>query len=296
MEYNEGNFIYIRRHILLSYIDMLLDDPIAVLTFFLLALPGRLLAISAHEFAHAWMADRCGDPTARMLGRLTLNPIKHLDLVGTLMMLVLGFGWARPVPVNPHNFRNYRRDDLKVSIAGVTMNLILFIIGFLAMGLITGFTLHSLPHHMGMYMGAENLFVTTYAGEQVLVSGEYYYVIKDLFVNAPYLSEILITPVLGKLAGYAYDMLMYFVLVNIALAVFNLLPVPPLDGYHVVNDLLLKRSLFASPKFARIASGVLMMLVFCTDIVSNLIQLVQNACMSGLGTGLFSLLGTIGFI
>ena len=113
-----------------SYISSLFTDPLATLGFFLLAFPGRILAISAHEFAHAWMADKCGDPTARMYGRLTLNPLKHLDLVGTLMMLLLGFGWAKPVPVNPYNFRNYRKDDLKVSLAGITMNLILFLAGF----------------------------------------------------------------------------------------------------------------------------------------------------------------------
>jgi Zn-dependent protease len=110
-----------------------LTDPRGALLVFLLALPGRLLAISAHEAAHGWMAERCGDPTARMLGRVTLNPLKHLDPVGIACMLLLGIGWAKPVPVNPYLFRNYRRDDLKVSLAGITMNLILFLTGCIAM-------------------------------------------------------------------------------------------------------------------------------------------------------------------
>lgn len=272
------------------------SDPIGTLTFLLLALPGRLMALSAHEFAHAWMADRCGDSTARMMGRMTLNPLKHLEPVGTVMMLFLGFGWARPVPVNPRNYRDYRRDDLKVSLAGVTMNLLLFALGFVLMGLIAAFTLRSLPHYDSMYLGSGNLFVAMNAGEQVLVSGSYYYSIRSLFAFAPYLSDVLIAPALGRMAGYIYQMLMYFVLVNIALAVFNLLPVPPLDGYHVANDLLLKRSLFASPQASRIAYGVLVALIFFTDIISRLIGAVETACMNGLGTTLFSLLSAIGFL
>lgn len=280
-----------------SYVQSWFSDPIGTLTFFLLALPGRALALSAHEYAHAWMANKCDDPTARMMGRMTLNPLKHLEPVGTVMMAFLGFGWARPVPVNPRNYRNYRKDDLKVSLAGVTMNLLLFILGFLLMGLITAFTLHSLPHYNSISLAArEDIFVGMYAGEQVLVSGSYYYPIAGLFTLAPYLSELLIAPVLGSVAGYIYEMLMYFVLVNIALAVFNLLPVPPLDGYHVFNDLLTKRSLFASEKASRIAYGVLMLLVFCTDIVSNIISAVETACMNGLGTALFSLCSAIGFL
>ena len=279
-----------------SYVQSWFSDPIGTLTFLLLALPGRLMALSAHEFAHAWMADRCGDSTARMMGRMTLNPLRHLEPVGTVMMIFLGFGWARPVPVNPRNYRDYRRDDLKVSLAGVTMNLILFALGFVLMGLIAAFTLHSLPHYDSMYLGSGNLFVAMNAGEQVLVSGSYYYSIRSLVAFAPYLSDILIAPALGRMAGYIYQMLMYFVLVNIALAVFNLLPVPPLDGYHVANDLLLKRSLFASPQASRIAYGVLVALIFFTDIISRLIGAVETACMNGLGATLFSLLSAIGFL
>ena len=106
---------------MISYIDEFFRDPKGMLIFFLLAFPGRIMALSLHEFAHAWMANRCGDPTAKLMGRLTVNPAKHLDPLGTVLMLVVGFGWAKPVPVNPRNFRNPRWDDLKVSLAGVTM-------------------------------------------------------------------------------------------------------------------------------------------------------------------------------
>ena len=121
---------------MISYIDEFFRDPKGMLIFFLLAFPGRILALSLHEFAHAWVANRCGDPTAKMMGRMTVNPLKHLDPLGTILMLVVGFGWAKPVPVNPRNYRNYRRDDLKVSLAGVTMNLLLSLLGQVLMFLL----------------------------------------------------------------------------------------------------------------------------------------------------------------
>lgn len=237
-----------------SYITSLFTDPLATLSFFLLAFPGRILAISAHEFAHAWMADRCGDPTARMYGRLTLNPLRHLDLVGTLMMLLLGFGWARPVPVNPNNFRNYRRDDLKVSLAGITMNLILFVLGFIAVSIMAVIAI--------MKTGQADFF--------------------ELARYAVNLNPEFISAMLGVVPGYIYQMLVYFVYVNISLAIFNLLPIPPLDGYHVLNDLLLRRSLFASEKVVRSATGV-MFLLMVTGVLGNILSYAVDAVISGAG-------------
>ena len=92
---------------------MLLDlfnNPMDTLLSLLISLPGIFLALSAHEAAHGWVALKCGDPTAKMMGRITLNPLRHIDPVGFLCMLFAGFGWAHPVPVNPNNFRNYRKD------------------------------------------------------------------------------------------------------------------------------------------------------------------------------------------
>ncbi len=90
-----------------------------------------LFAIILHEVAHGYVAEKFGDPTARLLGRLTLNPIKHLDPIGTIAIFIFGFGWARPVPVNPGNFRHPRRDMIWVAIAGPTTNLILAILSAL---------------------------------------------------------------------------------------------------------------------------------------------------------------------
>ena len=91
----------------------------------MLALPGMLAGLTFHEFAHAWMANKLGDPTAKMMGRLTLNPLRHLNLIGTMAIVLLGFGWAKPVPINPDNFRDRRKGTLLVSIAGPGANLVL---------------------------------------------------------------------------------------------------------------------------------------------------------------------------
>ena len=237
-----------------SYISSLFSDPLATLGFFLLAFPGRILAISAHEFAHAWVADRCGDPTARMYGRLTLNPLKHLDLLGTLMMLLLGFGWAKPVPVNPYNFHNFRKDDLKVSLAGITMNLVLFVLGFTGVSIMAILAI--------VKTGRADFF------ELVRFS-----------VN---LNPDFISAMLGTVPGYIYRMLVYFVYCNVSLAIFNLLPIPPLDGYHVLNDLLLKRNLFASQKVVRAATGVMFLLMF-TGMLGNILSYAVNAVINGAG-------------
>ena len=279
-----------------SYITSFLENPREMLIFLLLSIPGRFMALSLHEFAHAWMANRCGDPTARMLGRLTANPAKHLDPVGTVMMLLLGFGWAKPVPVNPRNYRNLRWDDLKVSIAGVTMNLLMFVLSFLLMCGFVGFTIHGLPHFDSASIGSSGMFTANLLGQRVVCTGEYYFNAKDLFTMAPYVADYLIAPALGRMAGYIYQMLSYFVLVNIALAVFNLIPVPPLDGYHVLNDLLLRRSPFASPKVSRIAYGVLLVLIFCTPVISKLILFVENLLMTGLGSAMYALFCAVGLV
>lgn len=226
-----------------SYVRSLLSDPKSTIIFFLLALPGRILAICAHEYAHAFVADKCGDPTARYSGRLTIDPTKHLDPLGLLMMLLLGFGWARPVPVNPRNFRHARRDDILVSLAGITMNLLLFLVG----GLIACF----------IYI------------------------------------EIQLHPGCSQLFQYLYEVFYYFWVVNISLAFFNLIPVPPLDGYHVLNDLVLHRPLFASEKAARIATSILFVLMF-TGILGKVMSIVVTFFLRTSAGWFFSLFDWIG--
>jgi len=171
-----------------------------------------MFAISIHESAHAWMANRCGDPTARMLGRITLNPIKHIDVFGTIILpliaMVTGIpviGWAKPTPVDPRNFRNPVLDDIKTAVVGPISN---FVVASGALILLVG---------IGRVSSTGAGFIGT------------------IVDNYPRLETLTQTrSVLMPLCLLMYQLLF----INILLGVFNLIPVPPLDGSHVVRHLL----------------------------------------------------------
>ncbi|HRW35983.1 MAG TPA: site-2 protease family protein [Thermotogota bacterium] len=151
----------------------------------LLSIPAIFLAIIFHELAHALAADKLGDPTPRSYGRLTLNPLAHMDLFGLIAFLLIGFGWAKPVPINPNNFRNPKRDNILVSISGPAANLLI--------ALIT--------------LSVEVIFLKFFPGVYNTLPG--------------------LIPVFHTIAY-----------LNIAFAILNLLPIPPLDGYHIVKELI----------------------------------------------------------
>ena len=195
----------------------------------LYALPAILIGLTVHEWAHAYAAYRLGDPTARNLGRMTLNPIAHIDLIGFLMLILVGFGWAKPVPVNPRNFKNYKRDDIIVSLAGIITNLItaflfsfVYVAGILKWGL-----------------GTNEAFLTIFGS---------------------------------------------IITINLALAIFNLIPIYPLDGSHVLEALLIRKI----PRFfmflRQYGQWILLALLF-TGIVST----VLGFLISGISSGFFTL-------
>ncbi|MDR7556254.1 MAG: site-2 protease family protein [Armatimonadota bacterium] len=160
----------------------MLGLELPALVFRLVAL---LVAATVHEFAHAWMADRLGDPTPRLRGRLSLNPLVHLDLVGSLLLLLVGFGWAKPVEVNPRNFTRWRQGMMLVAAAGPLANVtLLFLLGLVVQG-------------------------------GVVADG-----------------------LLGRLV-------FTIMVINAVLAVFNLLPIPPLDGSRILAGLLPPRQALA---------------------------------------------------
>lgn len=112
-----------------EYLSTLFSEPLAFFDQAIFRTLAVLIGLCCHEWGHAYVAYRCGDDTAKRAGRLTLNPLRHLDPVGTILMFFVGFGYAKPVPVNPYHFRGDRnRDDFLVSIAGITVNLILFVL------------------------------------------------------------------------------------------------------------------------------------------------------------------------
>ncbi len=142
-----------------------------------------MFSLSFHEFAHAWMASKCGDNTAKRMGRLTLNPMAHLDPMGSLMILFVGFGWAKPVPVDGRNLRSPRTDMMKVAAAGPLSNLLLAMVA-------------------GMFFR--------------LLGGT------------------------GLLSNSIFILIVYFTQINIALAVFNMIPVAPLDGSQIFSGYLMR--------------------------------------------------------
>ena len=224
--------------------DLIQSDPARFFDISLYRVPAVLLALVLHECAHGYAAYLLGDPTAKQMGRLSLNPLAHLDLVGTVLLVFAGFGWAKPVPVDPRNFKHPRRDDLIVSVAGVTVNLVLFITFTIACVVVDRF------------LWLPSVYRSSDIFERLLFNdGTLPYILYGYASEFErWFSHPALVPVLRFCAQFA--------MINLYLALFNLIPVPPLDGSHVLNDLVLKRDLFASPLASRIGMGVMLLLSF----------------------------------
>jgi len=189
-------------------IDSLLRDPLGALQFLILMVPGFLVAVTVHEVAHAWVAERLGDSTARLAGRLTLNPLPHIDPLGALAFVLAGFGWARPVPVNARNLRRPVRDMALVAIAGPLSN-----------------------------------FVTAFVGLVLLVLT----------------SRLLVDPFVARpVAG----VLQFVDTFNLGLGIFNLIPLPPLDGGHFLPYFFPRRSWPLLARLEQYGPLILLLLVF----------------------------------
>ena len=206
-------------------LDRLFVDPIGALQTLILLAPALLLAVTVHEVAHGWVADRLGDPTARLQGRLTLNPLPHIDPLGALAFIVAGFGWAKPVPVNARNLRRPVRDMACVAAAGPISNFLVAFVGLVALALVR----RSLD---------------------------------TAFLAAP-------------LEG----MLRYVYTFNLGLAIFNLIPLPPLDGGHFLPYLLPRASWSRLARIERYGPLILLLLVFSGAtryIIGPVFQLVSE--------------------
>lgn len=187
-----------------------------------------ITALPFHECAHAWVASKLGDNTARNMGRISLNPMRHLDPVGSILLLLFGFGWARPVPINPRNFSNPKRGMAISSLAGPVSNLLLAFIALI---------FYKVCIYCSLIYGAN------------LIS----------------FSKILA----------------YYVMINIGLAVFNLIPIPPLDGSRIATLFLSNRTYFKIMQYERYIFIGLALLLF-TGILDKPLYFLRTYCYYGL--------------
>ena len=237
--YNGVNQKAINAVLLILIVMGFLSMSSAEWLYLLLTLPAVIIAITFHEFAHAFAADRFGDTTARNQGRLSLNPIKHLDLFGFLLMMFAHVGWGKPVQVNPNNFNSNKSRgycEAMISFAGPLMNFIIAVVSCVAYILIVG-------------LAAES-FVASSIGSIIL-----------------HLLSILIT-------------------VNIGLGVFNLIPLPPLDGEKIFRNFLpYKAKEWLNNNYQTLYTIFLMLWFFrvLEVIVAPVISFLSNALFSGVG-------------
>ena len=201
--------------------------PLLLLEFITLSLI-VLVVLPVHEMAHGYVAYRLGDPTAKNMGRLTPNPLAHLDPSGTLMIFLLGFGYAKAVPVNPYNFRNPKTGMALTALAGPVSNLLMAV---LAVGL---------------------------------------YRLLSFFITSAYVNSILY-----------WMLILVFASVNVGLAVFNLLPIPPLDGYRILSVILPDRWIYLIGRYENYLIILVMFLIF-TGVLSTPISFVANFIFRGI--------------
>jgi Zn-dependent protease len=205
-----------------------------------LLLPAVLVGFTVHEYSHALVAVRLGDSTPRDQGRLTLNPIAHIELIGLLLILLVGFGWAKPVQINPRNFKNPRNDEILVSLAGPSSNLLFGIAFALA--------------------------------------------VKFLLTLAPVIFYT------GGFGPVLYQIFSYFVWINLLLAVFNLFPIPPLDGSHILLSLIPDKYARFKLVYTRYGRFILIALILLGSFSGyNLLPI--GFLTSRLFEGLYNLLG-----
>ena len=247
-----------------QWIEDLTADPSGTLITLAYIAFCILLSLILHECAHGWAALKCGDPTARNLGRLTLNPAKHLDPLGTVCMVFMRIGWAKPVPINPRNFRHYRRDYIFVSLAGIITNLLLCVFSLIVSAVLCRLIYKPSILEYIRENGFQNnlldiyhMFLPNaiYAGQFDIVSGN---VQKG-----------------AEWALYAQRLFLMLAQMNLGLAIFNLIPVPPLDGYRFLDMFVFKGRL-AMERSIMYTVQIVFFVVCLSGILGNLLATVNG--------------------
>ena len=242
------------------------NDPGGTIVTLLYVAVCILFSLIIHECAHGYVALKCGDPTAKWLGRLTLDPRKHLDPLGTICMVFLRVGWAKPVPVNPRNFRNYKRDYILVSAAGIITNLIVCLLSLIISAVLAKIVWKNEVLSQLRQLGEKPLLINMYDGSfaTAVYSGMYSYF--GDYVRMPWLM-------------YIQRFFLILAQMNLGLAVFNLLPVPPLDGYRIMDQFVFKGRLNMNPQTMQMIHLVFMV-VCMSGMLTGLLTTVNSAVMN----------------
>ena len=222
----------------------------------LLSLPIVLIALSFHELAHGFVAMKLGDNTAKNFGRLTMNPLKHIDIIGFISMVLFHFGWAKPVPIQSRNFRKPRRDMALTGLAGPVSNIILAIISVLLLRLVMLIMGVAMPNEINLCIKA--LFLGSFSS----ISASVPFIIMSIISYMLYLGVIL----------------------NLSLALFNLIPIPPLDGSRIFYVFLPANLYFGIMKYEQYISMAMFLLLMFTDIVTYPLSIAIDWLVNGLCT------------
>ncbi|WP_059044198.1 site-2 protease family protein [Paenibacillus rubinfantis] len=209
----------------MDWLDRILRVPLDQLPFYLITL---VIAFTIHEFSHAYFANKFGDPTAKLLGRVTLNPAVHFDLFGIILLLIAGFGWARPVPVNRDNFSKPRLMGVVVSAAGPLSNLLLGVLGTLVYVMLAQFG------------------------------------VLDAITNEKLFQAVLI-------------FFNLFTIMNFFLFFFNLIPLPPLDGYRILEDIVPRRMLGKLQQYEQWSVLIFLVILIVPELQRYTITPLYNA-------------------
>lgn len=215
-----------------------------------------VFSLSLHETAHGYAAYKMGDPTARNLGRLSLNPARHLDPIGTIAMMLVGFGWAKPVPINSRYFRNPRKGIAITSLSGPVSNLLLSFVALLLQMILNA----ALDVHLFSVYGSTHTYISV-MGSDITTLGD-----AELFAKIIYFISLLLS---------------YFHILNLYLAIFNLIPIPPLDGSKILYLFLPSRIYYRIQQYEQYISIVLIVLLL-TGSLSGILSDAAYAVSDGM--------------
>ena len=233
---NSGVWILLLLLLITNFMNGGLSDPKTYFLNMLLSLPGIVVGLSFHEFAHAWTSDKLGDPTPRSQGRVTINPVAHFDPFGFLALVFCGFGWGVPVQIDNRYYKHPRRDELLVSVAGVAMNLLVAVV------------LSYVAHFYLKYSGYSQMDTATLPG-----------IIMTIIIQA--------------------------ILINITLLAFNIIPLPPLDGFGIITEIFDLRKYGWYYSFYSKGNIILIILLIVGAvnwIISPLVSVIYRALLYGI--------------